>query len=343
MIRVGKSIRELDALADIFYDEVLIKLKLQTGVNNRLFQAKRSNLVAEKEFYNELAKNLKQIIVSRPVDLENLSNRLYPLYMAVQRYRVGKLPISKTNKQKSQVKKEWKKEVLELFNYSFFIAKDTGKWAYEHSRRISLNVCPYCNTQFTFTIRSSRGKTRPQFDHFFNQAKHPYFAMSFYNLIPSCYVCNSNLKGSKIFKTSTCIHPFIEGVEDTLHFKISISKVDFLTGKKNFEIILQEIDGAEPDKVKRAKKNAEVFHIEEQYAFHKNYVGQIIYRSYLYTDSKLNELMNDFNESSGMKLFSSKEEIIEMLYGNYMREDRLHEQVLAKLTKNIANDMGVHF
>ncbi len=52
------------------------------------------------------------------------------------------------------------------------------------------------------------------------------------------------------------------------------------------------------------------------------------------------ELYRCQNKECG--IFSSKEEIIEMLFGNYLREEKLHERVLAKLTKNIANEMGVN-
>jgi len=38
-----------------------------------------------------------------------------------------------------------------------------GAWL---AQVLNINVCPYCNRQYTFTINSRTGKTRPQFDHF---------------------------------------------------------------------------------------------------------------------------------------------------------------------------------
>jgi hypothetical protein len=160
-------------------------------------------------------------------------------------------------------------------------------------------------------------------------------------LIPSFYVCNAHLKGQKEFKPSTHVHPLIEGTEDTIHFKTNVKKVDFLLGKKDFDLALQTTATANTGKAARANKSAGVFHIEEQYAFHKAYAGEIIYKAYLYTDTKIQELIEQFHAANGSKVFSSKEEIIEMLFGNHLREEKLHERVLAKLTKNIANEMGV--
>ena len=202
MIKIGKTIKELDALAETFYTEVVAKLGLPNLVQQIIDDAILHHLDDEVNFYREIQNNLKKIIVSKPTELENLSLLLHPLYSALENHRVNPLP---TRQQKTAAKKTLKDEIFLLFNYNFFTTDNDGKWAYNHSLRMGLNVCPYCNTQYTFTIKTSRGRTRPQYDHFFKKSKHPYFALSFYNLIPSCYVCNANLKGQKEFKPSTFI------------------------------------------------------------------------------------------------------------------------------------------
>lgn len=341
MIKIGKSIKELDVLAETFYTEVVAKLGLPNLVQQRLDNATNNNLINERNFYREIQNHLKEIIVSHPSNLEVLSTQLLPLYSALENTRVNALPLPRTRQQISDAKKALKYEVFSLFNYSYFTTHNDGKWAYDHSLRMGLNVCPYCNAQYTFTIKTARGKTRPQYDHFLKKSKHPYFALSFYNLIPSCYVCNANLKGQKEFKPSTHIHPFLEGTEDTIHFKTNVSKVDFLLGKTGFDIALQITTTANPGKASRANKSVNVFHIKEQYAFHKAYAGEIIFKAYLYTDTKIKELIDEFHGLHGLKIFSSKEEIVEMLFGNHLREEKLHERVLAKLTKNVANEIGI--
>lgn len=341
MIKIGKSIKQLDALAETFYTEVLAKLALPNLVQQKLDAAILNHLADEENFYREIQNHLKEIIVAKPPQLETLSVLLNPFYVTLEAFRISLLPPHSRPQQKSTVRKFLRDEIFSIFNYSFFTTNNNGAWAYDHSLRMGLNVCPYCNTQYTFTIKTSRGRTRPQYDHFFKKSKHPYFALSFYNLIPSCYVCNANLKGTKEFKPSTHIHPFVEGTEDTIHFKTNVSKVDFLLGKKDFDIALQTTTTANAGKATRANKSASVFHIEEQYAFHKAYAGEIIFKAYLYTDTKIKELIDEFHGLHDSKIFSSKEEIIEMLFGNHLRAEKLHERVLAKLTKNIANEMGV--
>lgn len=63
------------------------------------------------------------------------------------------------------------------------------KWsAYEFTRQMNLNVCPYCGRQYIFTI--SDGDGRPQIDHYYPQADYPFLSCSLYNFVPSCSQCN---------------------------------------------------------------------------------------------------------------------------------------------------------
>ena len=58
----------------------------------------------------------------------------------------------------------------------------------ELSKALGLIVCPYCNRSF-INNRGDRASGR-QFDHFFSKDETPYFALSLYNLVPCCSICN---------------------------------------------------------------------------------------------------------------------------------------------------------
>ena len=53
---------------------------------------------------------------------------------------------------------------------------------------LGIKVCPYCNRSYIHTLKHHG--VRPQYDHFFSKIKYPYLAVSLYNLIPSCSICN---------------------------------------------------------------------------------------------------------------------------------------------------------
>ncbi len=68
-------------------------------------------------------------------------------------------------------------------------------------KRLGLDYCPYCGneeTSFTVFNHAVNGQTvlKPELDHFLPKSLYPFFAVSFFNLVPSCNTCNhKDLKG----------------------------------------------------------------------------------------------------------------------------------------------------
>lgn len=63
---------------------------------------------------------------------------------------------------------------------------------------LDFKVCYYCNRNYISNFTgSSKVKSTFTLDHFHQKEKYPMLALSFYNLIPSCYTCNSTIKGKK--------------------------------------------------------------------------------------------------------------------------------------------------
>ena len=134
---------------------------------------------------------------------------------------------------KKKSNKDFKNQVLEVFGYNNY---DT--WgAYALAQDLKVKVCPYCNRQYTFTVNKKKnlGGTRPEFDHFFDKARYPYLSLSFYNLIPSCHICNSNLKGTKEFSLVKNIHPYVNDFENVKIFEAKLkNKKDLSNEVKNY-------------------------------------------------------------------------------------------------------------
>jgi hypothetical protein len=103
------------------------------------------------------------------------------------------------------------KECKDLFDYGKFSNKQTKGWnAYGLCAESKYQVCPYCQQSAALTVyRDEDGKSfRPTLDHFYPKGEYPFLALSLYNLVPSCYTCNSSLKGKIDFYTHQHLHPF---------------------------------------------------------------------------------------------------------------------------------------
>jgi hypothetical protein len=90
--------------------------------------------------------------------------------------------------------------------------------------------CPYCNENVLHVIElvdedAEEGEVHRlallQLDHFYPQSRHPYFGVSFFNLIPGCSVCNAQLKLDKRFDIETHFNPFEKRFDDFFRFKLS--------------------------------------------------------------------------------------------------------------------------
>ena len=101
---------------------------------------------------------------------------------------------------------DFKKYMIGQYEEMFYNQK-IGKWL---SKQLNVKTCPYCNRQYTFTIEKGSKTIRPEFDHFYSKSEFPYLALSFYNLIPSCSVCNSSVKSTSPFSTTTHLHPYLD-------------------------------------------------------------------------------------------------------------------------------------
>ena len=173
--------------------------------------------------------------------------------------------------------------------------------AYTLASKIHVTVCPYCNEQYIFTIpkfKDDKIQTpiRPEFDHFSLKSSYPELALDLENLVPSCHVCNCNLKKIEEFNENTHLNPYKDDFDSILKFQVILNESWNLNycDENSFEIKLvphkNKIENKHDNK--RAYNNARVFRIEDRYRFHKNEVIKILKMMKYYTSFKQKEIAN---------------------------------------------------
>ncbi|MDQ2178392.1 HNH endonuclease [Marinifilum sp. D714] len=193
--------------------------------------------------------------------------------------------------------------------------------------RLGINVCPYCNRTYVQSIKNKnqyhKKRRTCEFDHFYPQSEYPFLAISFYNLIPSCKTCN-HIKGKNPIQFS----PYEINGESLVEFKYKIEGIDYLTDPKQVSI---EIDWKNQEFY---ESNGKVFGLDDLYKNHNDIAQEILLKRHIYNDSRIDELLEEYEG-----LFSSKEEIIQMIAGNYINEEDLGKRPLSKLTRDIAREV----
>ena len=225
------------------------------------------------------------------------------------------------------------KELGKIFDYNKLISKNKSN-SYTITTNKGRNSCTYCNRQYTQTIIVDNGINdikriaRPQLDHWFSKELYPLMGMSYYNLIPSCSICNSSLKGTVVFNLSTHIHPY-DCPE--IHFKF-ISKLS--PDGYTYEIGIDDSACS-----KKERHMLEIFKIEDIYKFHsKLELKDIIDFDISVTETYLSTL---YNQTLLRFSHKTKEEVYRMLFGAEHNDKDYLDRPLSKLKNDILREKGI--
>nr|WP_307992105.1 hypothetical protein [uncultured Niameybacter sp.] len=349
--------------------EVIIKGTKYEWDTKIIFQYKQ--LIKNKESNNNLEEQLQEIIYyflsskKKLIDkiLEELENKGYNKCDRYQDFQSKlkkwareseKNEVCRKDKEtflKMQYEQEWyiyefNKEISKVFDYKKFTTGDKKiEWGrHQLLSMLGIDVCPYCNRNYiTYYDEGDMQKTTADLDHYYPKSKYPFLALSLYNFVPSCQICNSRFK---LDKEIYSLYPYEEGFGNNAKFRTKFCKnkdewdINYLLGLEgDFELEIAINENIDEDMKKKIEGSKELFHLEAIYDSHKEYVREIIKKIYCYNDERIEELAQEYPE-----LFKSNQEVIEMVFGNYMiDEERMIQRPLSKLTQDMVKEFRVSF
>jgi hypothetical protein len=284
-----------------------------------------------KAFLSDI--NLKIFLKGGPDELFNLNNQFYS---SLSRYSLNgyenyKLNIDVKTKSKSQKQNYTKYRKLhslieDIFNYETSFSKKITKYStYNLAKNLDINTCVYCNRMYTKTVFSPEKITRPEFDHWFSKSKYPLLALSFYNLIPSCHICNSSLKGATNLHFNDYLHPYIDD-EKIVNNDIKFSYYNKTLNSYGFKINTFSNKG---------KNTIEAFKIKEIYETHEEEIKELRRIRDVYSESYLQKL------STLYKGIISQDEVYRLAFGVYIEEAMFEKRPLSKMKKDILIELGI--
>ncbi len=216
--------------------------------------------------------------------------------------------------------------------YKNFTTKKEEYNAYDLAQKLQVNICSYCNINHTFTIIKKNGEkiTRPEFDHFYDKATYPILALSFYNLIPSCHICNATLKGTIDFSIKTHLNPYSDSFDKLAKFELKIVNSKFYHSIDGFKLNLDSKDT-------RAVSHIEDFKLHDLYQNHKDTVLELIQKNAIYNESYIDELMSQYEGT----LFKNREDLLRLITCGYITDEEIGKRPLSKLIKDISQELGL--
>jgi len=223
-----------------------------------------------------------------------------------------------------------------VFDYDKFISKDSD-FSYQLSNVKKINACPYCNRQYTLTIekKTRAGEVvshiaKPHFDHWFAKSRFPLLALSFYNLIPSCAVCNSSIKGSKLMALNDHIHPYCQQAGYEPHFKFRL----LFTGEKDYELYTTKSIFPTEEQMKSD------FFIEDAYKYHENLeIADLVNLYQAHEGTYLRKWMKAILKD--LQPEKSVSEIVRMVFGAEIDAAKMKDRPLSKLKKDLLEQFHI--
>ncbi len=348
-------------------DEVMQRVQVLAGLITLL---KSATVITETEIgdnYNKYRKalgpllNIKKLVTKNKIELiNNINNNRNNVDQRIDLVKSGlgktdlrlriedlisSIPINLKKKQDDFVVYSKLAKPDEVFKYLFSYDDFYSDIISPIAKELGVVVCPYCNRSYITHVKGA-GKKRiigPTFDHFFHQAENPLLTLSFYNLIPSCSLCNSNLKNQKKFELEFNLHPYFYEMGNDACFDFEIKLLG--TSKKKEVVFCPKIRikvKLGTDKYKRLVKtpgnkdsgSLDVFKLGDIYASHYDTVEEV------HTKFDVNSPHYVKSIADQLKIMGvGEDEFYRFHFGNYFKEDDFHKRPLAKLTKDIYNKM----
>jgi hypothetical protein len=348
MLNINNGSRNCEALCDRHYDAISDRIvHTLTFIVNRpkhseLHWKFRESLVKKEttliqqsqnvhgnmlKFVNHLLSpsnnGLSSIIKCKPEDFSNIYTQLNNQFNFDEELQVG-------NKQVKVMH-----PLLEsIFNYEHLSIGIKDSQGNEYSAftlvdKIGINTCLYCNRQYITVIM--KGEKRPPLDHFYPRSKYPIFGVSFYNLIPSCWQCNTSFKRDKDPEEENLLHPYKEGFSNDARFKYVPGSVE--------KTLLEIRPTPCPKRNAKLSGSSSLFEIEEVYKVHSD-VSKELYNKSLKNSAEHTKDIVHILKKIG-HITTTKEEFYQFYFGNYLKEEDFEKRPLAKFTADLVEELGI--
>ncbi|WP_395063727.1 hypothetical protein [Flavobacterium sp.] len=204
----------------------------------------------------------------------------------------------------------------------------------------NLKTCHFCNIDFinSFSVKDKK-KNHFTLDHFLQKSKYPYLSISLFNLIPSCYSCNTKFKGQMEFDSLDNLHkisPSSEmfNLDQQLEFKLKYNVEEYIDNNKD----IVEIELTNLANEKDFDKFIQMFNLEGRYEFHNEISNELIRKRKIYSDSQLDEIEKIFHVNN---ISIDKETLKKQIFGSVIFEKENTNEPFEKYKKDIAKQLGL--
>lgn len=187
---------------------------------------------------------------------------------------------------------------------------------------MGLKTCVYCNVNPTIAVE---GDVMYQMDHFMPQSKYPFLGTCFYNLQPSCGICNGH-KGKKSCDFGLYVN--VEQRKELNPFRF-VSIISQVPMKENGECMDIQLRSKNKTVTEECKKHDKMFHIHTMYSAYKSKVSELYDRCYQLNESAVSAM------AAAFRIPPTKECVLSFISGNFSSDEtKIHQEPFTKLKQD---------
>ena len=327
------------------------------------------NQSQQEKIKNERLRNL---IIGNPSSSDT-SIKKFDFFKKINKtYHWHNVGLIKNNQQKTiaQVENDLIDNLQKAFGYEDFVSSpEKEQWYIDFkkkngdedwnikvlSKKINIDVCPYCNRQYIFGYdveeqekkrkhvdKKIIRKNTAEIDHFYPKSHYPFFSCSLYNFVPSCHICNS----IKQAQDKDILYPYTDSLDEQEE-KVTRKNAEFTFKAKDGSALSYPIDKntqkeielkVDPNysKKNQAESSKTMFHLNEIYSKHTLELDDIIDRYEKCTPKQLHSLYNFV--TNNLKINISEENLKKLILGLPINTSK--EYPLRKFKEDIINQIN---
>ena len=207
---------------------------------------------------------------------------------------------------------------------------------------IGIEICPYCQRNYISSYEENNDeKTTADLDHFYPKSLYPFLALSLYNFIPSCQICNSRFKGNK--DTRDSVYLYEEGFDELgVKFRTSKEVISETLGERysDFYVKIDYENLEDEENKKKVENSIENLGLERVYKkSHNQYIQDLLYTIEKYPENYLEACVEMFENDNDKK--KQLEEYFKDIVKEPYRKRIENREPLAKLTKDILEEFNI--
>lgn len=207
-------------------------------------------------------------------------------------------------------------------------------------KTLNIRTCVYCNANYAIT--DTDGNAYYDLDHWKPKALYPYLSASFFNFQPSCPSCNRRKsdRDNDVNRGEVYFHIWeeTESSPEVLRFELSpLSLTKYLVyhHAEDLSVSIQDAQNTRYGNL-LCKTAEDTFHINGRYHEHNDYLEEIIWKSQAYNANGMKAL-----EKILGNVIPKYVDPLRFILGNYTAPADIHKRPLAKLTQDVAKQLGL--